>query len=110
MSLELTRIRGLPSPIGLRAHVELARISDYIVYNTYRVAAPRHMPDKSLSHAERAVQLLSDWRAKLPPQLQLPEDSFTNDRACYALHMNHNQVRLGSTWASLLYRLRFPEN
>ncbi|KAK4245124.1 hypothetical protein C7999DRAFT_43314 [Corynascus novoguineensis] len=111
---------GLPSPAGLRAHVELCKISDYIVYSSYREAG---LPDL-LTHAtvrvEKALGMLARWRANLPPTLQLPADpltlipvdlftqaasfgqgpasvlsgaeNFGQDRACWALHMSYNQL------------------
>lgn len=100
--------------------MELCKISDYIVYSSYREAG---LPDL-LTHAtvrvEKALGMLARWRANLPPTLQLPADpltlipvdlftqaasfgrgpasvlsgaeNFGQDRACWALHMSYNQV------------------
>ncbi|ORY61798.1 uncharacterized protein BCR38DRAFT_39686 [Pseudomassariella vexata] len=89
-----TEIVGLPSAVGLRAHVELAKISGYIVCNTYRIAPcpwERQTADASY-RIDNALGWLTGWAAKLPPQLQLPDAGFTSDRACCELHMAYNQL------------------
>jgi hypothetical protein len=124
--LLLTAPSGLPSPAGLRAHVELCKISDYIVYSSYREAGLPDLLTNATVRVGKALEMLSKWRANLPPSLQLPADpltlipvdiftlatsfgqdpaslltgaaNFGRDRACWSLHMSYNQV---SSWASL---------
>lgn len=83
---------SLPPAAGLRAHVELARISGHIVCNTYRVAPFDHIPGGAARHVERAQSMLDGWLAALPPTLQMPADQLSPDPACCLLHMAHNQV------------------
>ncbi|KAL2158794.1 hypothetical protein VTH06DRAFT_3986 [Thermothelomyces fergusii] len=111
---------GLPPPHGLRAHVELCKISDYIVYSSYREAGLPDLLKKATVRVDKALGMLSRWRENLPPSLQLPADpltlipvdlftqaasfgqgpaallsgaaSFGYDRACWALHMSYNQL------------------
>ncbi|KAL2264338.1 hypothetical protein VTK26DRAFT_6581 [Humicola hyalothermophila] len=94
---------GMPPPDGLRAHVQLCRISDYIVSSSYRATL----------HVEKALELLQSWHQNLPPSLRLPDpltlfsvdlfsqasafelrgaSGFGRDRACWSLHMNYNQL------------------
>ena len=116
----LTRPSGLPSPAGLRAHVELCKISDYIVYSSYREAGLPDLLTNATVRVGKALEMLDKWRENLPASLQLPSDpltlipvdlftqaasfgqgpdnvlngasSFGQDRACWALHMSYNQV------------------
>ncbi|KAK4097737.1 hypothetical protein N658DRAFT_433462 [Parathielavia hyrcaniae] len=111
---------GLPSPAGLRAHVELCKISDYIVYSSYREAGLPDLLTKATVRVGKALEMLRKWRADLPPSLQLPADPLTllpvdiftmaasfgqdpaglltgaavfgRDRACWSLHMSYNQL------------------
>lgn len=117
----LTHSRGLPSPAGLQAHVELCRISDYIVYSSYRGGRRPGPPSKAAVtvHVDNALEMLAKWHASLPASLCLPDPltlfsadlfsqasaygqdqpdllngatGFGRDRACWALHMSYNQV------------------
>lgn len=83
--------RGMPSAAGLKAHVELSRISGDIVCNVYRVS-PRERVTDALRNVERAIGLLEAWKSALPPRLQLFENGLSDDPACCLLHMNYNQV------------------
>ncbi|TEA19531.1 putative transcriptional regulatory protein [Colletotrichum sidae] len=83
---------SLPPAAGLRAHVELARISGHIVCNTYRVAPYDHHPAGAARHVERALQMLETWLSSLPPTLQLTVNGASTDPACCLLHMNYNQL------------------
>ncbi|KAK4119083.1 hypothetical protein N657DRAFT_582479 [Parathielavia appendiculata] len=111
---------GLPSPAGLRAHVELCKISDYIVYSSYRESGLPDLLTNATVRVGKALEMLRTWRANLPPALQLPADpltllpvdiftmaasfgqdpaglltgaaSFGRDRACWSLHMSYNQL------------------
>ncbi|GKT52345.1 putative transcriptional regulatory protein [Colletotrichum spaethianum] len=81
----------LPPAAGLRAHVQLARISGHIVCNTYRVAPWDHRPGGAARHVDRALQLLENWHSSLPPTLQMTTSHPSNDPACCLLHMAYNQ-------------------
>lgn len=82
--------------MGLRAHVELAKISGYIVCNTYRISPWEHHMTSTSARIENALGLLRGWTHKLPPALRIDDDLLSNDRACCELHMCHNQVCSGS--------------
>ena len=120
LSGELTTPSGLPPAIGLRAHVELCRISDYLVYSNYREAGLPDLLTRATVRVAKALEMLEKWRVSLPRPLQLPADpltlipvdlftqassfgqgpaallsgavNFGQDRACWALHMSYNQV------------------
>ncbi|KAK0710283.1 hypothetical protein B0T26DRAFT_743379 [Lasiosphaeria miniovina] len=97
---------GLPPPDGLRAHIALSRISDFIVRNSYQPQA-RDGPNRAIMHIERVMQQLSEWLAHLPDTLRPPvvpdspdvvevpqitdAPSQVDDRACCVLHMAYNQ-------------------
>ncbi|KAK0707929.1 hypothetical protein B0H67DRAFT_588925 [Lasiosphaeris hirsuta] len=106
---------GLPPAAGLRAHVELSRISDYIVHSSYRVTQPiEDAPGQALQHVETAQSLLKEWQQRLPDCLKAPQGGFSPDilgvdnlslnlkqdygnardydRAFCSLHMTHNQL------------------
>ncbi|KAK6216962.1 fungal specific transcription factor domain-containing protein [Colletotrichum tabaci] len=83
---------SLPPAAGLRAHVELARISGHIVCNTYRVAPWDHRPGGAARHVDRALQLLENWHASLPAALQMSTARPSTDPACCLLHMAYNQL------------------
>ncbi|KAK9773901.1 hypothetical protein AB5N19_05694 [Seiridium cardinale] len=85
-------IPGLPRAAGLRAHVELARVSGYIVCNTYRISPWEHYMTSTPARIENALDLLSSWASKLPPDLRMDSDQLSNDRACCELHMKYNQL------------------
>ncbi|KAK0640586.1 hypothetical protein B0T16DRAFT_393026 [Cercophora newfieldiana] len=103
---------GLPSPLGLRAHVELSYISNFIVHDSCR-SSPREgsqpggdagadLPDG----VQKAHTMLERWRRSLPAPLeiaQMPSDdeyqlpAFLElpsyaDRAHCLLHMAYNQL------------------
>ncbi|KAB5566749.1 hypothetical protein GE09DRAFT_745875 [Coniochaeta sp. 2T2.1] len=86
-------IPGMPPAAGLKANIELARISGYIVCSSYRVTQRGQTADRVECYLHRALELLSNWRANLPSSLQLPDEPpFTSDRACCALHMAQGQL------------------
>lgn len=89
----LNDLRGLPPAAGLRAHVELARISGYIVCNTYRVAPWEHQMTTTSARIDTALSWLSSWLLKLPLELRMRDDQLNNDRASLELHMLYNQVQ-----------------
>lgn len=99
--------------------MELCKISDYIVYSSYRETGLPDLLTKSTVRVDKALEMLQHWRANLPPPLCLPDpltllpaDLFTQasafeqgpaamlsgaaefgtDRACWALHMSCYQV------------------
>lgn len=79
--------RSMPSASGLRAHVELSRISGHVVGNTYhsaKIEAGTRQPDN-------AIWMLEQWQSALPPTLQLT-DGLSNDPASCLLHMRYNQL------------------
>lgn len=93
-STMLTRFSGFPPAAGLRAHVELARISGYIVCNVYRIAPWDHSTKTTVQHVEQGLQRLRDWSLSLPATLQVDYEDLGTDRACCGLHLAYNQVRL----------------
>ncbi|KAL2133218.1 hypothetical protein VTI74DRAFT_2727 [Chaetomium olivicolor] len=124
---------GLPSPAGLRAHVELCKISDYIVYSSYREAGLPDLLNNATARVDRAIQMLEQWHASLPLSLRLPDpltlfpvdlfaqasafgqDSanllngashFGQDRGCWALHMSYNQLVILSVRPAMLMAVR----
>lgn len=81
----------MPPAAGLRAHVELSRISGHIVCNTYRVS-PWEKKTGPARHSEDAIRMLDQWQEGLPPILQLSSNGMSDDPACCLLHMGYNQV------------------
>lgn len=77
--------------MGLRAHIELARISGCIFSNTYRVSSRGCSGTGNTAPNEKALNKLLSWENRLPPELRI-DGSSSHDRACYELHMNYNQV------------------
>lgn len=92
MKPHLTNSSGLPPAAGLRVHVELARISNYIVSNVYDVA--REEPLMTPLCIQKSLRLLGSWLENLPPQVQGTEENLSTDRAVIELHMAHNQVSI----------------
>jgi hypothetical protein len=118
--LLLTIPSGLPSPIGLHAHIELSRISDYLVYSSYRESGLPDLRTNATVRVGKTLDMLRRWLENLPQALQLPADPLTlipvdlftqassfghgpdallsgasvfgQDRACWSLHMSYNQV------------------
>jgi hypothetical protein len=94
---------GLPPAVGLKAHIELARITGYIVSSSYRVTHRGRTADSVESYVHRALELLADWQRKLPAFMQMPDDPpFSNDRGCCALHMAQGQVSASSCRAFVI--------
>lgn len=86
-------VPSMPSAAGLRAHVELSRISGHIVCNTYRIAPWKHTTDGAAKHVDEAMHMLGRWINNLPKSLQLSRsDEMTDDPAVCMLHMAYNQV------------------
>ncbi|KAB5539406.1 hypothetical protein GE09DRAFT_317406 [Coniochaeta sp. 2T2.1] len=85
-------VPGFPPAAGLRAHIELARITGYIVCNVYRIAPWDHSTKTTVQHVEHGLHRLRDWCSSLPPILQLDYERLGTDRACCALHLSYNQT------------------
>ncbi|KAJ0119830.1 fungal specific transcription factor domain-containing protein [Diaporthe amygdali] len=107
---EPRRVMGLPSPDGLIAHVELARIAGYIVSNTYSIAPTVEADQDLQAQVQEPMNKLEKWRRELPDRLQMPldlqaqpqipfhdgmhddPDELYTDRALCTLHMKCNQL------------------
>jgi hypothetical protein len=89
----------MPPCAGLRAHVELSRISGFIVCETFRVAPRNYKPGYSASNIDKALRMLEDWKLQLPSILAIDEN---NDPACCTLHMAYNQLIVLTTRPILL--------
>ncbi|KAG9256932.1 fungal-specific transcription factor domain-containing protein [Emericellopsis atlantica] len=88
-------VASLPPAAGLIAHVELARISGYIVCNTYRVAPWRgaSTQNKAPQHCvDEAAQMLQSWQDSLPLPLRMDSVSFNRDPAVCILQMSFHQL------------------
>ncbi|KAK3402420.1 hypothetical protein B0T20DRAFT_345053 [Sordaria brevicollis] len=102
---------GFPSPLGLCAHVELSKISAYIVNNSYRHHFNKQADGFDGLPFSVAIGKLDQWLENLPQSLQLeiPDQSPSNyyyyamqpeaedpslgtDRALLSLHMAYNQL------------------
>ena len=81
----------MPPADGLKAHVELSRISNHIVCNTYRISPAKDIvrPIRSL---EGEISMLDSWSLNLPPSLRLSSNGLSDDPATCLLHMYYNQV------------------
>ncbi|OCT54463.1 fungal specific transcription factor domain-containing protein [Cladophialophora carrionii] len=91
IKLDLPReTANLPPAAGLRAHVELARISNYIVSNVYDVA--REEPLMSTLCIQKSLSLLTSWSDTLPTPVQGTDENFNSDQAVVELHMAKNQL------------------
>ncbi|CAF3623923.1 unnamed protein product [Fusarium graminearum] len=82
---------SMPPADGLKAHVELSRISSHIVCNTYRISPSEDVarPVKSL---EGEIKMLDTWSLNLPPTLRLSSNGLGDDPATCLLHMHYNQL------------------
>lgn len=78
----------MPPAAGLRAHVELSRISGHVVGNTYHGAKGEAAPRQP----DNAIWMLEQWQATLPPAVRLGPDGLSGDPACCLLHMRYNQL------------------
>lgn len=87
----------MPPCIGLCANIELARISGFIVRETYGIAPqyPRVAGSEATVYA--ALKMLHEWRSRLPGKLQNPLEQSPLDPACCALHMGYNQLIILTT-------------
>ncbi|KAH8898344.1 hypothetical protein GQ53DRAFT_636769 [Thozetella sp. PMI_491] len=90
-------VPGFPPAAGLCAHVELARISGYIVCNVYRIAPWDRSTKTTVQHVEKGLQRLNDWFSSLPVTLQIDYEQLGTDRACCGLHLAYNQTVILTT-------------
>ncbi|KAF5600319.1 transcriptional regulatory [Fusarium pseudoanthophilum] len=82
---------SMPPADGLKAHVELSRISCHIVCNTYRVS-PSEDAVRPVRSLEGEISMLDEWCLKLPPTVQLASNGLSDDPATCLLHMHYNQA------------------
>jgi hypothetical protein len=83
---------SLPPAAGLRAHVELARITGYIVCETFNIAPREPGPNYSMKNIDKALEMLEAWQAQLPSTLVLTPNKTMRDPACITLHMAQLQL------------------
>ncbi|RYP18506.1 hypothetical protein DL765_003881 [Monosporascus sp. GIB2] len=87
------RASGMPTAIGLKAHVDLSKICGYIVCNTYRIAPWEPKTTSTSTFIDNTLEQLAGWLDNLPPELQMIDSPTRNhDRACCELHMFYNQL------------------
>ncbi|KAG5795270.1 hypothetical protein H9Q69_005681 [Fusarium xylarioides] len=82
---------SMPPADGLKAHVELSRISCHIVCNTYRIS-PSEDAVRPVRSLEGEINMLDEWCLKLPPTVQLASNGLSDDPATCLLHMHYNQL------------------
>jgi hypothetical protein len=87
----------MPPCIGLCANIELARISGFIVRETYGIAPQHPRAAGSEANIDAALKMLYEWRSRLPGKLQNPLDQTPLDPACCTLHMSYNQLIILTT-------------
>ncbi|KAF1916576.1 hypothetical protein BDU57DRAFT_450222 [Ampelomyces quisqualis] len=90
-------VPSLPPSAGLRAHVELSRISTFIVCETFKIAPRTYKTSQSTNNIDVALKMLQTWHSQLPANLQMPADINQADPSCCILHMAHNQLILLTT-------------
>ncbi|KAF2686284.1 hypothetical protein K458DRAFT_210405 [Lentithecium fluviatile CBS 122367] len=90
-------VPSMPPCAGLLAHVQLARISGYVVCETFKIA-PREQKATGLTHdIDKAMDMLKEWLVNLPLTLQMSPDALSIDPPCCTLHMAYNQLVLVAT-------------
>jgi len=90
---------ALPPCAGLRAHVELSRISGYIVCETFKIAPRNYTPGYSARNVDKALKMLGEWKSQLPKVLAVDESA---DPAVLSLHLAANQLVVLTTRPILL--------
>lgn len=75
----------------------LAKISSYIVCETFKVAPRQSYAENSTSSMEQALDMLQSWHEQLPKILKMPHDLNHPDAACCMLHMEYEQLMLLTT-------------
>lgn len=93
---------GLPSSAGLRAHIQLSRISEHITCNLYRVAPTPDASNHPATNRDKAIFMLEQWHMGLPPALQLTPDGISQDPATCTLHMYSNHLLILAMRPTLL--------
>lgn len=78
----------MPPAAGLRANVQLSRISGHVVKSFHNVTETT----SDIREPDNTIHKLETWRAALPPVMQLSVDGLSNDPACCLLHMRCNQL------------------
>jgi hypothetical protein len=78
--------------MGLCAHVQLSRISNYIVCETLGIASQNTSPRQLATTTNEALKRLQEWKSQLPSSLQMPDDHSNADASCWMLHMEHNHL------------------
>lgn len=89
----------MPPCAGLRAHVELSRISGYIVCETFKIAPRHYQRGYSTLNVDKALDQLENWKLNLPPVLAIDVDA---DPAVLSLHLAYNQLIVLTTRPILL--------
>ena len=85
LTLEIPR--SLPPAAGLAAHVELHRISGYLVSTTSSTSSSAG--DESPSNV---LWMLDQWLSSLPASLKLSREGLSDDPAACLLHMGRNEL------------------
>ncbi|KAI4617082.1 uncharacterized protein J4E87_008596 [Alternaria ethzedia] len=92
-------VPSMPPCAGLRAHVELSRISGYIVCETFKIAPRHYQRGYSTLNVDKALDQLENWKFNLPPVLAIDVDA---DPAVLSLHLAYNQLIVLTTRPILL--------
>ncbi|KAI4962357.1 hypothetical protein J4E86_001390 [Alternaria arbusti] len=92
-------VPSMPTCAGLRAHVELSRISGYIVCETFKIAPRHYQRGYSTLNVDKALDQLENWKLNLPPVLAIDVDA---DPAVLSLHLAYNQLIVLTTRPILL--------
>ncbi|KAI4673057.1 uncharacterized protein J4E78_001562 [Alternaria triticimaculans] len=92
-------VPSMPPCAGLRAHVELSRISGYIVCETFKIAPRHYQRGYSTLNVDKALDQLENWKLNLPPVLAIDVDA---DPAVLSLHLAYNQLIVLTTRPILL--------
>ncbi|KAF5670239.1 transcriptional regulatory [Fusarium heterosporum] len=82
---------SLPPADGLKAHVDLSRISSHIVCNTFRIS-PSEDNVRPIKSLEGEIAMLDDWSLNLPTAVRLSSNGLSDDPATCLLHMHYNQL------------------
>lgn len=85
---------GLPPPDGLRAHIELSRITHYIAANVYGVSKHTAEPHSTALCIHKALHMLKEWENELPTTLRYQPGNLQQDMAAYDLQMAANHLKV----------------
>ncbi|KAI8932480.1 hypothetical protein NX059_010665 [Plenodomus lindquistii] len=80
-------VPDMPPCAGIRANIELARISGFIVCETFKIAPRDQEARSSTQIIDRALKMLNHWRVQLPAGL----DFDSPEPSCMILHMAQGQ-------------------